>query len=177
MERDRLLRAVAAGLKTKVFKPQTVRRAGLDGFIGITHAVGVHRAMKIYAGNAVTMRLQDALDFGRVGNVCRAFIMYDDVVTFGIIGIAKNAQRRVCRRIIGMDLVHDDIRARLEPLFEDVLLVSVVMTTATGYKQSSNRSRRCKQCHARTGGKADDQSRTNSKKGETGGNHEILIVR
>ena len=149
MERDGLLGAMAAGLKPKVIEPQTVRCSRLDGIIGVANAVGVHRAMKIHAGNTVAMRLQDTLDPGGIGNVCRAFIMDDEVVTFGVIGISEDGQRRLRAGVVRVNLVDDDIRAFLNALLKDILLLAVFVAATSCNEQDAKRFRRGQQAQWR----------------------------
>ncbi len=136
---DRFLRAVAAGLEAEVFEPVTVGLAEFfDGIVGVADAVAVHRAMEIYAGDTVAMGIEDAFDGFGIGNIGAAFVMDDDVVTFGVIGIAEDGERRMGAFVVGVDLIDDDVGAAFEALFEDVFLFGVFVAATAGDEQGAD---------------------------------------
>src|SRR5215472_5117031 len=116
MNGDWELRSMTAGLKAKIFEPETMRRAEGDRVIRVADAIGVHGAMQVHARKAIAMRLQDALDGSRIGIVRCAFVVNHDIIAFGVLWISQNLQRRMGGRIISMNLVDDDVCARLDAL-------------------------------------------------------------
>ena len=87
-DRDRLFRAVAGGLQTNEFVPLRVGGSGLHRLAKVTKAVRVHRAMEVYCGDAVAVRCQYAGNDLGIGLRGGAFVVNDDIISLGIVGVA-----------------------------------------------------------------------------------------
>ncbi len=138
-DRDGKLRAVAAGLQAEVFEPKPVRCAQRDGIVGVADAIAVHATVEIHAGDAVAVRLEDTLDHGWVIDVGGAFVMDDQVVALGVIGVAVDRQGWVRAAIRNIDDVHHRVGPRLDALLQDVFLLRVIVATAAGDQQDLER--------------------------------------
>ena len=136
---DRLLRAVAGGLQADVLEPLCVVGSGLNRLAEVTGAVRVHGAVEIDAWDTLAMRCEHASDGVRVTDAGRALIVNDDVVPLGVVRFSKNGQRRFGAFVVGMRLIDDDVDPPLEALLEDILLLGVIVATAAGDQQRTQR--------------------------------------
>ena len=125
-----------------------MRRSGRHWIIWIADPVRMHGAVQVDSRDPVTMRFENPLHLLLVRYVRCAFIVNDHVKTFGIIRVAQNRQRRMRGRIIGVNLLDDDIRPLRQAILQNILLVRVVMTAAPGDQQRPNRVGRL---HIQTG--------------------------
>lgn len=132
LDRDRCLRAVTAGLNAEVVKPKAVVASSIGGDFVVTCAIAMHRAVQVDARDAVAVGSKDAFDCVDVGHRCGAFVMNNDVVTLGVVGIAVNCERWVGGRIVGVDLSDDNVSPSFESFFEDALLAGVGVTATAG---------------------------------------------
>ena len=120
LDRNRLLRAVSAGLQTEVLEPKI-----------ISLAEGMHRAMQMHRRNRF-VSLENILQDFRVLIRSGTFVVDNNVVSLGPIGVLVNRQRRIGRAIPGPDNIDPHIGTLLNPLVEDLVLLDVVVATATG---------------------------------------------
>ena len=138
-ELDRLLRAVAGGLKAEQVKPQRVRRARHDGLANVADAVAVHRAMEIHGGDAGAVRGEDVVHVGHVLHVGAALVVDDDIVALGPIGLCVGREGGLRAAVEGMNRVHLDVRAGFETLLEDEMLHRVVVAATAREEQHAQR--------------------------------------
>ena len=136
---NRLLRAVAGGLQADVLEPPSVFGTRLDRFAEVAGAVRVHGTVEVDAGDTLAMRREHAGDGVRVADPGRAFVVDDDVVALGIVRFSKNRQRRFGAFVVGMRLIDDDVDPPLEALLEGILLLGVIVATAAGDQQRTQR--------------------------------------
>ena len=114
---NRLLRAVTAGLEAETIKPRGAFVAGLRLGVGIAHAIGVHGAVEIHAGQARAMRRKHGRDGRRIVERIAALVVDDHIVALGVVGVAENRQRRFRGFVVRVNLIHHDVHARFETLF------------------------------------------------------------
>ena len=132
---DRTLRAMTGGLDTDILKPFCIIIGELYWLAKIAEPVGVHRAVEIYSWDTLLVRSKYARNYFGIILVGCAFIVDHQIITLGIIRVAKNCQGRLGAFIGGMDVVYLDIDAAFQTLLEDVLLFRVIMTAPTGDQQ------------------------------------------
>ena len=138
-ELNRLLRAVAGGLKAEEVEPQRVGRTGHDGLADVADAVAVHRAVEVHGGDAGAVRGEDVVHVGHVLHVGAALVVDDDVVALGPIGLCVGREGGLRAAVEGMNRVHLDMRAGFEALLEDEMLHGVVVAAAAGEEQHAER--------------------------------------
>ena len=85
------------------------------------------------------MRRKHGGDDGGITHVGGAFVVDDDIVACGVIGMTKDGQRRLGGFVVRVDLGDFDIGAGLEALLQDVLLLRVVMAATAGDEQHAQR--------------------------------------
>ena len=136
---NRPLRTVPAGLQANVLKPCAIRRTFLHRRAEIAEPIRVHRAMKVYARNALLVRRQHTGDHLRVTDTRRAFVVDHEIVALGVIGIAVNGDRRLRAFVRRMRVIDLDVDPALQPLFQDVLLVRIIMAATAGDQQRPQR--------------------------------------
>ena len=131
-----LLRAMAAGLKSKVLKPPSVRGANGRRLAGVADSVAMHRAVQIHSGNAMFMRAQHPFDDGLVADSSGAFVVDYEIVSFGVVGVPVNCEWRLGGFVVRMDLVDGGLDAFFDAGLQDVFLGGVVMAAAAGDEQN-----------------------------------------
>lgn len=137
MDGDGFLRAMAAGLKTEIFKPVSMWGTECDGFVGISDAIAVHCAVQVYRRDAVAMRFEYAFDFSWVRDIRGAFVMNYQIVALCIIRIAEDCQGRFGAGIVGVNLSNHDVGAFLEAFLQNVFLFGVIVAAPAGNQQDS----------------------------------------
>jgi hypothetical protein len=93
--------------------------------------------MQIDPWNAITMWLEHAFDLGRLGNISRALIMNHEVITFGVIRIAQNCQRRLGARIVRVHLLNNGVDTLFNAFFENVLLRRIIVAATARNEQNT----------------------------------------
>jgi len=136
---DGQLGAVAAGLEAEEVKPQGALRAGVGFHFGIADAIAVIAAVKDDAGNAGAMGGEDGFDDFRIVDVGSAFVVDDDVVALAVISVAIDREGGLGGGVVRVDDVHFDIGAGFEALFEDALLLGVIMAASAGEEKGAER--------------------------------------
>ena len=95
--------------------------------------------MEVYAGDAVAVRRKYAGDDLGVSLGGGAFVVDDDVVALGVVGVAKDGQRRVGAFVGRMHVIDNDVDPRFESLLEQVFLRGVIVTATAGDQQCTQR--------------------------------------
>ena len=119
-DRDGLLRAVGARLQAEALEPAILARAE-----------AVHGAVKLDAGDGF-VSVEDAGERLLVVHAGRALVVDDDVVALCPIHLVIDWQRRVRGLVVGPNDIHLHIRAALDALGDDEVLLRIVMAAATG---------------------------------------------
>jgi hypothetical protein len=81
------------------------------------------------------MGLEDPFDLRRVGNIRTALVMHNEIKSFGVVGVAKNRQRRMGAGVIIIKELDGDIGSLLNAFFQDIFLMRVIMAATTGNEQ------------------------------------------
>ena len=126
-DRDGLLRAVRVRLQAEALEPAILARAE-----------AVHRAVKLDAGDCL-VGVEDASERLLVVHARRALVVDDDVVALGPVGFLIQRQWRVGSFVVGPNDIHLDIGAALDAFGNDLVLLGVVMATATGDEKGAQR--------------------------------------
>lgn len=126
-DRDGLLRAVGVRLQAEALEPAILARAE-----------AVHGAVKLDAGDGF-VRVEDARERLLVVHARRALVVDDDVVALGPIHLVIDRQRRVRGLVVGPNDIHLHIRAALDSLGDDEVLLRVVMAATTGDEEGFER--------------------------------------
>ena len=117
---DGFLGAVGGGLEAEVFEPEVVALAE-----------GVHGAVEVDGGDGF-VGVEDV--FEDVGVFVRggAFVVDDDVVAFGPVGVFEDGEGRVGGFVASPDDIDADVGTFLDAFVEGFVLADVVVTAATG---------------------------------------------
>ena len=116
---DRLLRPVAGGLHAEELEPVVRSRP-----------VAVHRAVEVDCRNTALVGVEDVLNVGQLLHIRRAFVVDDDVVALRPVRVVVDVEPRLGAFVGRVDDRHLDHHAGLDPLFEDLLLLGVIVAAA-----------------------------------------------
>ena len=130
-----------SGLQADVFKPLRVGVGEFHFRAEIAKPIRVHRAMKVHTRNALLVWSQHARDYFRITDARRALIVNHNIVALRVIRVAINRQRGLRAFIRRMRVVDDNVDAPLQPLFENILLLHIIVTTPAGDEQRTQRFR------------------------------------
>ena len=136
---NRTLRTVPAGLQADVLKPFAIRRTFLHRRAEIAEPIRVHRAMKVYARDTLLVRREHTGDHLRITDARRALVVNHQIVTLCIIGIAINGDRRLGTFVRRMGVIDLDIDPALQSLFQNILLVRIIMAAPARDQQRPQR--------------------------------------
>ena len=95
----------------------------------LARAEAVHGAVKLDAGDGF-VSVEDARERLLVVHARRALVVDDDVVSLGPIRLVIDRQRRVRGLVVGPNDIHLHIRAPLDALGDDLVLLCIVMAAA-----------------------------------------------
>ena len=83
---------VTTGLNAQVVKPEAGVGARFGRFAVIAHPVTVHGTVKVDSGDSVAVGSEDVLERGHIVHGGGTFIVNDDIVALGVIGIPIELQ-------------------------------------------------------------------------------------
>ena len=119
--------------------------------------------MEVHAGEAGEVRGEDVLHGGGVGDVGRAFVVDDEVVAIGVMGVGVRGEAGARGFIGGVHVLDDDVSAGFEALFKEIFLGGVIVAATAGDEKNAQGFRR-----GRGGGEAGECEGAGEEEGEAG---------
>ena len=99
--------------------------------------------MQVNGRDAIFMGVQDVFDIGEFHDIGRTFIVQNDVVTFGPIGIVIDVKTSLDGRIPCMDLGYFNHRACFDPPLQHILLLTIIVAASACDQKCLQRFRLC----------------------------------
>ena len=158
--RDGFLGAVTAGLNPKVVEPEIVVGARFCRHPMVAYPVTVHSAVEVHARNTISVRCEHIIENGHIGHPSSTFVVNDNVVALGVVGVAVDSERRAVARVVRVYLVNHNIGPSFETFLDNILLRRIRMATTAGNQKhleglgrllglerrgECNQQRRCRQ--------------------------------
>ena len=109
----------------------------LTPLVGLQRPEGVKRAMKDDGGHTLAVRRERLVDKGGVGNIGKAFVVHDDVITLGKAGLRVDAQFVPWVAVL-MENLPLDVGPGADAFGEYLFLPFVVVKTTAGDEQCLN---------------------------------------
>ena len=118
----------------------------------------MHGAVEVHAGQAGHVRREDVLHHRGIGDVGGAFVVDDEIVALGVVGIGVGGKHGTRGFVGRVHVLDHNVGAGFEAVFENVLLRGVVVAATAGDEENAERFRRGRGGGESESGQGEEQS-------------------